>query len=111
VIIIVVTTRTALVASFMLEAVALTHPLLLDEVHGLTAGVVAPAVLAPVLLIDNRHVEVDGLLVHGHGGRGDHDRLSVDNGRLRVAADVDAAVDARLVDADRHSNVGPGEHR
>src|SRR3989442_7832524 len=108
VVVIIVVTRAALAAlALIFLAIALTHPLLLDEVHGLTASVVAPAVPAPVLLIDNRDVEVDRLLVHGHRRRGDYNRLSVDDSRRRVVADVDAAVDAGLIDANRNSDVGP----
>ena len=62
--IIVVMPRAALATlALVFLPIALSHPLLLHKVHGLSAGTIASAVSAPVLLIDNRHVEVDGLLM------------------------------------------------
>src|SRR5690606_15990655 len=43
----------------MAPAMMLAHPALLHEVDGLPTGGVAVAVLAPVLLVAGRHVEVD----------------------------------------------------
>jgi len=59
--------------------VAFAHPALLHEVHRPAAGVVARAVLAPVLLVAGRHVEVQRRL----GPRLHRQRHGDDRSRLR----------------------------
>ena len=84
----------------MLLTIAFLHPLLLDEVHGLATSAVASAVSGPVLMIGLWHVEVDGLLINGHRCGRDDDRLWIYDNRLRVAPDVDPAINTRLIDPD-----------
>ena len=83
----------------VLMLVALPHPLFLHEIHRLAAGVVAGTVLAPVLLMARRHVKVDRLALHQHRGRCNDHRLRVDEHRLRVVANVDTAINPRLIDS------------
>ena len=65
------------------------------------------AVLAPVLAMARRHPQVHRLAAAPPPRAALHDhRLRDDHLRLREAADVDAAVDAGLADADRHADVG-----
>src|SRR4051812_2638507 len=80
---------------------ALANPAFLDEVHRLVARAVAAAIGPPVALMAWRHVQIDRLALHDHRRWRDNDRLGVDQCRLRIVADIDASVDARLVDADR----------
>src|SRR5690606_29390597 len=60
------------------------------EVHRLAASLVAMAVLAPVLLVPRRHVEIDRAPDRRIARRRDDDRLRVDHGRPCIADD-DAA--------------------
>src|SRR6185369_9346072 len=85
----------------MLMLVALAHPLVADEVDRLAARVVVAAVATPVLLMRRWHIQIDRpTLDNDRWSRHDH-RLRVGERRRRQRADVDAAVDARLVDSDR----------
>ena len=47
--------------------------------------------------------------MHGHRGGHDDHRLGGDQHGLRVVANVDTAIDAWLVDANRHANIGLGQ--
>ena len=90
----------------MLVRVALAHPGVPHEVDRLPAGFVAPAIAAPVLLVRGWHVEIDRRPLVGDPRRRDQHRLRQHERRPRHVADVDAAVDTRLVDADRHADAG-----
>src|SRR3954453_8748764 len=87
----------------MLVLVALAHPLVANEVDRLAAGMVLAAVAAPVLLMRRRHVQIDRATLDDDGRRRDDHRLRVIERRVRQVANVDAAVHARLVDADREA--------
>ena len=91
-------------ATFIL--VAFTDPVFAHKIHGLAASVVAVAMLGPVFLVARRYVEVHGLLLHIDRLWRNDDGLRVDEARLWVVADIDAAVDARLVDSDGYANGG-----
>ena len=93
----------------MLMLVAIAHPLLLHKIHGLSAGVVAGAMLAPVFLVPWGHVEVDRLPLHRDGCGHDDDGLRRHQHRLRVVAYVDAPINTRLVDANRNADTGLGQ--
>jgi len=74
-------------------------PAVLDEIHRCAAGTVAMAVLVPVL-----HVPGWSVQVHGRGSisrRLRNHGLTVDQLRRRVAAHIDAAIEAGLADTDR----------
>jgi hypothetical protein len=59
-----------------------------------------------------RHPQVHRTLHHHRARRGNQHRLRIDQHRRHVdATDVDAAVEARLADADGHPDVGPGKRR
>src|SRR4029079_11131035 len=92
----------------MLVLVPLAHPLVADEVEGLAAGSVLPAVAAPVLLVRGRHVQVDRPTLDDDGRCRDDHRLRGIKRVVRQLADVDAAVHARLVDADRDTGRNGG---
>ena len=89
---------TAMLFLVMLNVFAVV-PVLPDEEHGLAAGVVLVAMLLPVFGVARRHMQIErrtirGNLAHDHG-------LDVDHLRLREAADVDAAIESGLAEADR----------
>lgn len=79
-------------------------PVVLDEVDPLPAGMVLVAILAPVLGVAGWNVQVDRR-AHDRYPL-DDDRLRVDQLRRRIAANVDAAIEAGLADAYRDANVG-----
>ena len=111
-IVVIVAVMVAVVPARMVVLVALADPVVADEVDRLTAGAVLAAVAAPVLLVRRRHVEIDRPPFDDViRRRGDDHRLRQHQGRARQIADVDAAVDARLVDADRDADVGLGRGR
>ena len=80
-----------------------------DEVNRLTTGVVVVAVAAPVLVVAGRHTHVNGTLLNRDRAAVDDDRLRVDDGRGRLVADVDAAIEPWLVDRDADAYVGCSE--
>ena len=88
------------IPAWMLLLIAFLHPLLLHEIHRLAAGVVSVAMFTPVLLMARRYIQINRLAHHGYGLLHDDDRLRADQDRLRIVADVDAPVNARLVDTD-----------
>lgn len=94
----------------MLMLVAFTHPLLLHKVHRLSAGVVTGAMFSPILLMAHWYVEVDRLALHRHWRRYDDHGLWRNQHRLRVVANIDTAINARLVDANRDTDAGLGQY-
>src|SRR5262249_34921265 len=81
-------------------------PTFLHEIDRLTTRIVAVAMLVPVLGMAGRHMQVDRLKGHTHWYRLDHDRLRVEDGRRCQGADVNAAIEAELTNADRHASGG-----
>lgn len=81
-------------------------PVVLYKVDPLAAGVVPVAMLAPVLAMPGRYAHIDRLFYHDNPL--DDPRLTIDHTWLRVwvIADVDSPIEARLADANRHSDVG-----
>jgi hypothetical protein len=73
----------------------LTAGRLLHKVHGLTTGVVARAVLAPVLGVPWGHVHVNRSTLNRHLGTVDDHRLGIDQCRRRCIANLDSAINAR----------------
>jgi len=80
-------------------------PVIAHEVDPPAASVVLRTMLAPVLLVPWRYVQVN------RRGRNelrrllDHHRLRIDQLRLRKIADIDLAEDSGLADSDRHAYV------
>ena len=89
----------AVVPIGVLLGIAFTHPLVLHKVDRLAAGVVAAAVDAPLALMHRRHVEVDRLPLDDDSRRRNQHRLWQHERGCGQVADVDAAVDAWLVDS------------
>ena len=94
---------------WMLLLVTLPHPLFLYKIHRLATRVVACAVFAPLLLVPRWNVQVDRLALHEHGGRCNDHRLRVHEHWRRVVADINAPIDARLINANRHPHTGLGK--
>src|SRR5262249_32736876 len=80
-------------AALLLGSLPLLHPFLLHEVARLAAPGMGGAILRPVLLIHDRHVEVDRCLVHRHGRGSHYHGLRIDHRRRSNVADVHATVD------------------
>ena len=86
-------------------------PGLLHEVDRLSACTVLRAVLAPVLRVPGRHMQIERLAYHADRHRLNHHRLCVyEPRRLRNRADIDAPVEAGLAGDDRHAAIA-GERR
>jgi hypothetical protein len=79
-------------------------PIVLDKEDSLAAGMVFVAVLFPMFGVTRRYAQIDRrtMLRYSFNKNG----LRVDHLRLRIATDVDAAIEAGLADAYRYSNVG-----
>src|SRR5512135_1892649 len=103
----------ALAAAFI-EAIAMKFPVMRNvlavvpvvphEEDALAAGVILVAVLSPMLGVTGRHAQIDRREIQRYPF--DHDGLAVDHLRLRIAADVDASIEARLADADGNADIG-----
>jgi len=79
--------------------VSMGVPVMPDEVHRLTAGIVLAAVMTPIALIARSHVQVDrrrqcATDTYAHDGRG------IDEARRRGVADIHASVEAGVAQAD-----------
>lgn len=72
-------------------------PVVLHEVDPLAAGVVFAAVFAPVFRVARGHMQIDRRAVNQYPL--DYNRLPVDKLRLRIIADVEAAIETGLADA------------
>src|SRR6267142_4188558 len=81
-------------------------PVVAHKIDRPTAGVILGAVLAPVLLVSRRHVQVDWRGRNEFRRPSDHNRLWVYQLWLRDVANVDLPVKSGLADADRHAYVG-----
>jgi hypothetical protein len=103
---------TVVIALAMLFAVArhvfVSVPVIAHEVDTPAAGVVSPAMLAPVLLVARWHTQIDGLFINNIGI--DSDRLFVNHPRLWKIADVDLTVKAGLADVDGYADGGKRGH-
>ena len=82
-------------------AATLLHPVLVHEVDRLGAGLVTLAVVRPILLVQGREIEVDRLALQRQGRALDQQRLREHQCRRGAGLNLDPAVDARLMDADR----------
>jgi len=82
----------------MLALVSLSHPFVANKVDRLTTSVVLATVPTPILLVRWGYIQVHRLAFDDDTGRGDDDRISPIERRRRHVANVDASIDARLVD-------------
>jgi hypothetical protein len=94
------------VTRLILGHVHVIVPFVLDEIDGAATGIILGAVLAPVFLMTGRYVHVDGLIDNTGGNRMNHDGLRVDDLRLRIIVDVNAAIESGLADTDRNPDIG-----
>ncbi|GGH54378.1 hypothetical protein GCM10010975_10870 [Comamonas phosphati] len=79
-----------------------------QKINRLAAGVVAPAIAAPVARVLGRHPHIDGLLGHHHGRRGNQHGLLVQQRRRRIAY-VHAPIDAwSQLPGNRAADIGLG---
>ena len=81
-------------------------PSIAHEIDGAATGIILGAVLAPVFLMAGRYVHVDRLIDNPGRSCMNHDGFCVDNFRLRIISDVNAAIKAGLADTDRHPDIG-----
>lgn len=81
-------------------------PSIAHEIDGAATGIILGAVLAPVFLMTGRYVQVDRLIDNPGRNCMNHDGFCVDNFRLRIISDVNAAIKAGLADTDRHRDIG-----
>ena len=94
------------VAGAVARRVFVGVPAVLHEQHALAAGMVIAAMTRPMLDVARRHAQVDRRRLDiAHRALHD-DRLAIHHLRLRIIADVDAAVEARLADAEGHRDIG-----
>lgn len=95
---------TAIVMVAMLFAVArcifISVPAILDKQDALTARIIFAAVFRPVLGMAWRYAQIDRPLLDVTHRPLNDNRLRVDDGGLREAANVDLAVEAGLTDID-----------
>ena len=84
----------------MLTLVPPLHPFVANKVDRLTTSVVLETVPTPVLFVRWRPIQVHRLAVDDDTGRSDGHRLSPIKRRWRHVANVDASIEARLVDTD-----------
>lgn len=90
----------------MLIAVTLDDPLLLNKIHRLSAGVIAAAMLIPLLLVSWWNIQINRLAHHGHRLLDDDHWLLIDDDGRWSVTDVDSSVYTGLVDADRYAYRG-----
>ncbi len=93
-------------AGLILGHVHIIVPSVPDEIDGAATGIVLGAMLTPVFFMAGRYVQVDRLIDNPGRSCMNHDGFCVDNFRLRIICDVNAAIKAGLTDTDRHPDIG-----
>ena len=86
--------------------VLIVVPIMTYEVDGSAAGIVFRAVLAPVLFMPWRYVQVDRRGRNIRRRTYDDDGLRIDHGRPWNVANVDLSIESGLPDGERHTHVG-----
>ena len=79
-------------------------PVVPHKVDPISAGVVFAAMPAPMFGMAWRYTQVDWRA--GYRYLLDDYRLTIDHSWLRIAADIESAIEAWLADADRDPNIG-----
>lgn len=95
----IVTKILSAIALFVL--IPLSDPLLLHEIHLLAASVVAVTMFFPILPMPWWHIKINRLVLHRHRLPHNDHRLRSHQHRLRVIADIDSAINARLMNTNR----------
>jgi len=99
-------TVTLAMMCLILRYIYIIIPPVTNEVDRLATGIVLAAVFAPVFIVTWRHMQVDWL-IDNTGRRGsNHNGFYVNEFGLRCVSDVDAAVKARLANANRYADIG-----
>ena len=75
-------------------------PVMPDEIHRLSAGVVLAAVMTPIALVARPHMQVNRRRQWGTTDTYAHDGRGIDEARRRRVADVHASVKAWVAQAD-----------
>ncbi len=101
----------ALILAMPMTCLILRHinivvPPVTHEIDRLAASIVFAAVFAPVFLVTGGHMKVDGLMNNTDRRGVNHDGLCVNEFGLRIVPDINTAVEARLADTDRHTDIG-----
>jgi hypothetical protein len=81
-------------------------PVVLHKEDPLAAGVVLAAVFAPVFRVAWGHTKIDRRAAHRYPL--DYHRLTIDRLWLRIAADVEATIEARLANAEGNTDIARG---
>ncbi|HEV2702389.1 MAG TPA: hypothetical protein VGV09_12195 [Steroidobacteraceae bacterium] len=81
-------------------------PIIANEVHGPTAGVIFRTVARPVLLLSRPYVQVDGLVIERRISVDDHGAAIDQRGGLRHIADIDLAKETRFANVNGHPDIG-----
>ncbi len=96
----------AMTLFLIIRHVDVTIPPVANEIDGTAASVVFVAVLAPMFLMTGRHMHIDGLIDNADWRGLNHDWLRVYDFRPGSVTDVNSAVETRLADTDRNTDVG-----
>ena len=90
----------------ILRHIHIIIPPVTHEIDGSSAGVIFAAVLAPFFLMPGRYVHVDRLINNSCRRGSNHDGSFVNQFRLWIVSDVNAAIKTGLADTDRHTDIG-----
>lgn len=96
-------TPAIMMSLLIMRDVHLVIPAVLNKVDPFAAGIVLSTVFAPVLRMARWHVQVDRL---SYRDPLNQTRLTIKQSRLWIVADVDAAIEAGLANADRYADIG-----
>jgi len=94
------------ISRLMLRYINIIIPPVAHEIDRLAASIIFAAVLAPVFLMTGRHVQVHRLINNAGRSGVDHDGSRINDFRLGIVSDVNAAIKTGLADADRHTDIG-----
>ena len=81
-------------------------PIVTNEVDLSSTGMVFSAMLAPMLFVTRRDMQIDGSRGDNHGFRLNDNRVRVYQYRRRKIADGDLAVESGLPHTDGHRGIG-----
>jgi hypothetical protein len=101
---------TAIMVAAVARLIYRAIPVIVNKIYRLAAGPVSGTVPSPVLFITRAHVQINRC--SGRPGRAhNHNRLGVNHRRGRLIANINAAIQARLVHADKHPDTHIGHGR
>ncbi len=92
--------------SLLMRNIDIIVPFVFYEIDRMATGIVLTAVLAPVLRMSRRHVQVNRLIDDACRSGMNDEGSCVNNFGMGKTPDVNAAVKARLGNADGHPNIG-----